>query len=681
MARKLELNVEGDSASATAALAAAAKEMDRTAANARQMGRAFDNARRDAEQLDRELARNALVVAALAKEYSAADKAARGSIKQRLDLERSAGTELKRIRADVIGDTEKDAKAAAAAFSKATKQFEKAAVTVGADSASAFADGFSGFLESPAGIAALGIGALGAIPVGASIGGATLGAAGLGAAGLAAAAGAHADTSGQVSGATQGIVDELKRQFAEGGKAAIDPLLQGLRLVRETVNQLHIDDVIRTGAKYIEPLAAGAAKFALYLGEGGRELVDKAGPEVKVVADALPKLGQAAKAAFDAIASGSEGGAAALKDLSNVLRDGVVSGGQFIKGTEDLYASLRKLGTAEEDLIAKLRDQNGLFFVSLAPADGLLHIYDQSRYSVDAYAVSLDGLKHGLSEADKAKEWADQLKTIEQNAKDAATAQTELANSMLALDTAELAAKQGAADLAVELKNHKHTLDENTQAGRDNVGAILDQIGKLETLREANIRNGGSVSDANGKFKDQITQLRNLLIQMGFNKAAIDALIAKYASIPNSVTTYVYTIHETQFRTSGQRLTGSSRNPGNDALHGAIRMAEGGAVVAPSNPGTFLFGEPQTGGEAFIPLRGVSQQRAMYLAGVVGSHYGFNVVPSAHRARAAAARLVGGSAGSTRPAATSYTPQGLEALFMSWFLKQVQDGTLPLAMA
>jgi hypothetical protein len=56
-----------------------------------------------------------------------------------------------------------------------------------------------------------------------------------------------------------------------------------------------------------------------------------------------------------------------------------------------------------------------------------------------------------------------------------------------------------------------------------------------------------------------------------------------------------------------------------------------------------LFGEPATGGEAYIPLRGISQSRAMGLAQTVGNNYGFGV-STARGGAGITVTLVGGDA-------------------------------------
>ena len=68
----------------------------------------------------------------------------------------------------------------------------------------------------------------------------------------------------------------------------------------------------------------------------------------------------------------------------------------------------------------------------------------------------------------------------------------------------------------------------------------------------------------------------------------------------------------------------------NGQRYGGIRHAAMGMIVAPRDPGT-LIGEPQTGGEALIPLKGISKRRAAALGEVAMSGYGLDVVPRSAR--------------------------------------------------
>ena len=633
MARNLELNVV--SSSKDAGLRAAAADVDKLKRAADDLGDEFRKATRDAEKLDRQLAETAAAAALLAKEFS---KTGDAGVKKQLDAQRSAATELKKLRADIIGNTEVDAKRAGNAWERAAadlkRNLKKTANDAGKDSSGTFASAFQGgilqaFTKNPALIAAgATIGAALAIPIGAAIGGAILAGAGAGAAGLAGFAAVKADKSGQVAGAAAGLGGDLNKQLLAGGADAIKPLIGGINQLRAAVKDIHLDEIIREGAKYIGPLARGAGEFAGYMSDAALSLTKAAGPEIKVLANELPEIGRAISIAADDIAGGSEGGAKGLRDLLQVIEGVIVGTGAFVGGAERALNAVDNFGHGLESTVQHLRDTNGAAYVALAGVDALTTVFDPNK--TQAFAVSLDGAAHGLDGVNTSAQAAGpSLEQVKTDAQAATQAFLNLTNQMLGLDNAALAVASGEADLSKALGEGKRTLDEATQAGRNHVGAILSQIGNLETLREKTIQQGGSTTEANRKFEAGVAAIRANAIALGYNAAQVDALIAKYRTLnglPNINKSVTLTTH---YRSDGTPSAGFARYPGGGMAHGGIRRAASGMLIPPSNPGTVLTGEPQTGGEALIPLKGISRQRAMSLTQTVGNSYGFNVTAAA----------------------------------------------------
>lgn len=107
------------------------------------------------------------------------------------------------------------------------------------------------------------------------------------------------------------------------------------------------------------------------------------------------------------------------------------------------------------------------------------------------------------------------------------------------LDRAIIAYKDGLAELREELTTGKRTLDDNTQAGRDNASALLDQVDKVKALRDANIDNGMSMADADAQYQRQIAQLVALGIKLGYDEQQVRDLIGAYGDIPEKVDTKV----------------------------------------------------------------------------------------------------------------------------------------------
>lgn len=69
--------------------------------------------------------------------------------------------------------------------------------------------------------------------------------------------------------------------------------------------------------------------------------------------------------------------------------------------------------------------------------------------------------------------------------------------------TSELDYLDGIAELTETLKENGDTVDLNSQKGRDNRRAILDQASAIEEMAVASVNAGGSVADVTGKFQAQ----------------------------------------------------------------------------------------------------------------------------------------------------------------------------------
>lgn len=103
----------------------------------------------------------------------------------------------------------------------------------------------------------------------------------------------------------------------------------------------------------------------------------------------------------------------------------------------------------------------------------------------------------------------------------------------------EVAYNDAVAKLTEELFKNKATLDLHTQAGRDNSDAISAVVGKIQGQAVAMREEGASTEQVNAVLGAHITQLRQVLANMGFLPPQIDAIIQRYGLIPPNVHTEV----------------------------------------------------------------------------------------------------------------------------------------------
>lgn len=513
-----------------------------------------------------------------------------------------------------------------------------------------FSKGLVGAFTNPYVLGAVGVlaAAIGPLVLSA-IGGAVIatGAAAVVGLGIAGAAKANPEA---VGAAWHGVIERVKSEWLAGSQSFVKPTIEAIHTLGNAIGDLHIAQMLQKASTFVAPLAQGVAGFVSGIGQGLSALVDKAGPVIDMLKSALPQLGSDIGEALKLIAGGNKGAAEGLKDVLDFTGRVIIGIGGAIRLAEDFYSAIKNIGNA----IRSITDINPLtkwLTDKISPRD------------VQAFAVSLDGAAHGLDKTKDSAQGAQenlaklraQLNSTAESADTLAAAMVKkIFTATMNLDQAVLSAHDSLNQLKDAFHQNGKAIDEFSVKGIANRRAVLSVVSANMELYQAQISAGMSAEDAAAAYDQNTASLERQLRKAGLTANQIQGLIGKYKNVPGKVNTIMAiqglteaingladllrlinhipsnktTTITTRFVTTGSRagqmLSGQSRLGGQGA-QGAIRMADGGALVAPSNPGTFLFAEPQTGGEAFIPLRGITQSRAMGLAQVVGNNYGFDV--------------------------------------------------------
>lgn len=274
-----------------------------------------------------------------------------------------------------------------------------------------------------------------------------------------------------------------------------------------------------------------------------------------------------------------------------------------------------------------------------------------------------------------------------------------LFNRQMGIDQATLKYKQGLAELHKELTTGARTLDVNKAAGQANMAAVLEQIQVIKQLRDARYEQTGSIDAANAAYVKDIDGLRATLVQLGYNKTAVDELVGKYREIPGQVSTQVsapgvqgatkqvenfnFTVRNVppsktvpfwastaeakaavealkakiaELKDKKIYITGSVRwtssgdlkVPGGTLVknerggvyqHAAVGVLRQAQIAAPASPARYAWAEPQTGGELFAPRFGdMDRTRSLVSWGIENWWGGWQAfMPSAPAAGAPAA--------------------------------------------
>jgi hypothetical protein len=240
--------------------------------------------------------------------------------------------------------------------------------------------------------------------------------------------------------------------------------------------------------------------------------------------------------------------------------------------------------------------------------------------------------------------------------------------AIMGVAQANIAWHQSLLDLDDAIKRNGSSLADNTQQGLSNQLAVLGMVQANQQVYQANIASGMSAEQARAQYEQSHDQLVNTAIAAGYNAGEVHKLTDEYRGVPKTAETEIIArgirsvldaindliwqlalldqksaTVDVYYRTHGMPAPSSGDSHLNFMAHGGIRRAATGLIVRPSDPGT-LIGEPQTGGEALIPLRGISQGSAASLMRIAGAGYGLDVVKQDQAARWYGASVTPGGA-------------------------------------
>lgn len=414
--------------------------------------------------------------------------------------------------------------------------------------------------------------------IGSAIGAAVLGAVGVGGiiGGIALAA-----NDPRVADAGAALGDALAAEFGAHGAAEpfVAPLLDSIAILKASTKDAAKDAraAFATIAPVLRPLTLGLAeatdRFLPRLTRG----LEGAKPVVRALGEIIPDIAEAVGDLVETIAEDSDGAVLALAALRDITVELLGGFGNIVYGLQQIYEwSVRSTeaatswakelvggGEAGQILVGGLNDY-------LREHLGLL---DRSKDGSNDFAGSVDNI------GESAEETAAKVKGL----KDAID---ELFGKTMSLDQATLAYKRGFKELNKELTEGKRTLDLNTEAGQDNEESVLRRIQQLEDLRKANANSNMGVDAANRLYEKHIEQLRRTLLNLGYNKTEVNALIDRYKAIPKSVETTIGIILKTQ---------------GSESAWAALRKAERQAEQnnAPLHAGGRASGGPVASGKTY----------------------------------------------------------------------------------
>lgn len=409
--------------------------------------------------------------------------------------------------------------------------------------------------------------------------------------------------------------------------------------------------------------ALAASAVAIAASAIGHALSKDVNPQTDALADSLAEWGRTGKAAGEASRLfGND-----LQDLNYDLKT-VGSGG--MRQVEVQFASLMEALGGEgpgSQSIGKAKERIGAYDAALAALVSNGHAQEAAaafqRMAAEAgnAGISLDDLKAATPEYASALQLAARSGGIlaDQTNKAADAGQSlldtwnELNGVMVTADEAVLDARRAIDGLAETFKEGGHSIDGLTLASSENRVELEHAAQKSVEAAIRYQENGHSAEDAAAllaKFRDEAIKATGAT---GKDRDAVKGLADELFRIPANVTTNVKVT-----------VTGNSQldhvlktldRMGAMADGGVLSYARGGIVKAFAGggfeqhvaqivkAGTWrVWGEDETGGEAYIPLATAKRGRSTAILADVAHRFGFSLVSTSDKP-GAAPTVAGGS--------------------------------------
>lgn len=511
MANEIEIRVKGNDSDAQRALDETVKAQKKVGDQAKQTSRDFVAEAAAAKILAREIDVLEDHMRDLARELAlTSSETRRLELKEKLKIDQSQVNDLKQFRR-VLGEVGTEGGRSFIASlrdSLGSMPSElKGAMIAGVVGAAV--------LTAPLVGGAIGAGVLGAVGGGGIIGGIAL-----------AAQDPRVAEAGQDVGAR--LMDELRKEF---GTPFVEPVLIALQRVefigKRTIHGL--SDEVGDLAKLIDPVVDGLDRAAIALGPGLSDGLRAAQPIVRLLGNELPELADSISYAISAVSEESDGATMALAELFNIIEYGIEFTGDFVAAMSAVFEWLVNTTDAVVD-----------FYNAWNPIGSIITMTGMLGDETQALKNSLAGAKDESHDFNKSTvSTAEALRYEADMAKSLNDAFDRLFGITMSVDEANIRYQKSIDKTIEELKEGKRTLDINSDAGRQNKEAVLDQISAIEDLRQANVANGMSMDEANSKYEKQLTELEKTLLKLGYNKDEVKRLIGAYRDIPSKVSTNV----------------------------------------------------------------------------------------------------------------------------------------------
>jgi len=442
----------------------------------------------------------------------------------------------------------------------------------------------------------VGLVALAAPAIGAVIAGAVVGAAGVGGVVGGVIAAAH---DPRVKSAWEDFTRDLSFKSFGGDKLA-GPTVDALSTLRDGLEGLHLDDILGKAGPGIENLAQGVVDFATNAMPGFIKVMDNLDEITGIVADGMGNLGDATSDMLTDMMD-SKGTLEGLQAIFDVLSGTLRATGEITKFLGGAFHLAGRMSAEFSGAMEDVFHWAQVLSPALYPVEQLMaSINDTTENLVgtgDIAASHITFMSTAARAAASAQhDFATGLAEVDTNATSAADALQHFNDVQHGSVNNAIAFEQSLDDLAEKLKENGRETDINLQKGRDNMKAFEDAVKDAEKVRD-DLLAQGKIEEANAAYKRMVDRIRDVMIQAGFTKKQIDAMLGPYTMVIN--VTY-------KERNKPSFVMSSLSEPAQDIA----RRASGGPVMA---------NQPYIVGDGGRPELFVPKQNGMILPSVPNS--------------------------------------------------------------
>lgn len=365
-----------------------------------------------------------------------------------------------------------------------------------------------------------------------------------------------ASRDARVQAAGKDLGDGLLSSLTVDANVFVDPVLQGIGKIRTGFQEVEpaIQSIFKNSSKYVAPLVDGIVRGTQGIVRGVDIAIGRAGPVIDAIGQSFEDLGNDVGDFFANVSIGADGGAAAVRDLTDTVGNLLDVIGPVIGGLSKIFGWLDKI-----HLIDALQTQ------LLGPLGYLLPFLDKGSDKTKKLADSNEDLAASQRQAKAATDAeVAAFAAMTPNLQDIASATQAIISANRQLYGSETNAAQAIADATKAIKDNGKGLDIHTQKGRDNRKSLDDVAGALKADYDNLVAVNGLTGETAKKGDGLRASFVKLAEKTGLSAKAARELADKILGIPNS--------HDTKITADAEKARDAAREAQRaiDAVHGKM---------------------------------------------------------------------------------------------------------------